>query len=166
MNTVKYPIKEVDIEKIPGNRMLSIGITRTQKTLCEKSIRQYGLLTPIVLVENPSGELMTLTGENELEVLKGMDVTKADAFVTRLKKRSDVGKVILLLSSFQKGLNPLSEGLILRELLKTGEYTQKELSEALMKSKAWVCKRLSPFKTEAECKGHLAEAYRTGVYGR
>lgn len=143
MNTIKYPIKEVEIEKIPSNRMLSVGITETQRVLCEKSIRQYGLLTPIVLVENPSGELMTLTGEKELEVLKGMNVTKADVFVTKLKKRSDTGKVILLLSSFQKGLNPLSEGMILRELLKAGEYTQKELAETLMKSKAWVCKRLS-----------------------
>lgn len=86
---IKYPVKEVDIKTIPRNRMLSLSITQTQKALCEKSIRQYGLLTPIVLMENPSGELMTLTGENELEILKEMDVSKADVFVTRLKDRSD-----------------------------------------------------------------------------
>lgn len=140
---IKYPVKEVDIQTIPRNRMLSLSITQTQKALCEKSIRQYGLLTPIVLMENPSGELMTLTGENELEILKEMDVSKADVFVTRLKDRSDTCKVILLLSSLQKGLNALSEGLILRELMKTGGYTQKELAENLMKSKSWVSKRLS-----------------------
>ena len=49
MQTVKYPVKEVDIGAIPKNRMLSLSITRTQKALCEQSIRQYGLLTPIVL---------------------------------------------------------------------------------------------------------------------
>ena len=43
----------------------------------------------------------------------------------------------------QKGLNALSEGLILRELMKTGGYTQRELAENLMKSKSWVSKRLS-----------------------
>lgn len=143
MQTIKYPIKEVDIKTIPKNRMLSLSITQTQKALCEKSIRQYGLLTPIVLMEKPSGDLLTLTGENELEILKEMNVTKADVFVTRLKDRSDTCKVILLLSSLQKGLNALSEGLILRELMKTGGYTQKELAENLMKSKSWVSKRLS-----------------------
>ncbi len=123
--------------------MLSLGITATQKAICEKSIRQYGLLTPIVLLENPTGELMTLSGENELEVLKEMNVTKADVFITKLQNRSDTGKVILWLSSFQKGLNPLCEGLLLRELLNVGNYTQIELAHILMKSKSWVSKRLT-----------------------
>ena len=143
MKTMKYPIKEVNINKIPANRMLSVGITPKQKVLYEKNIRRYGLLTPIVVVENTEGELMTLQGENELEVLKEMDVTNADVFVTYIKNRSDTNKAILLLSSMQKGLNPLSEGLMLLELLKTGEYTQKKLAVSLMKSTSWVCKRLS-----------------------
>ncbi|HAG10126.1 MAG TPA: hypothetical protein DCK76_01760 [Desulfotomaculum sp.] len=94
-------------------------------------------------MENPSGELITLAGENELETLKEMDVSKADVLITRLKDRSDSCKVILLLSSIQKGLNALSEGLILRELMQAGGYTQRELAENLMKSKSWVSKRLS-----------------------
>jgi len=141
--TIKYPVQEVDLKAIPRNRVLSMSITQTQKVLCEKSIRQYGLLTPIVLMENTSGEMMLLTGENELEVLQEMKVAKAEVFVTKLKDKSDTGKVILLLSSLQKGLNALSEGLILRELMKTGGYTQKELAEHLMKSESWVSKRLS-----------------------
>jgi len=143
MQCIKYPVQEVDIKTIPKNKMLSLSITQTQKALCERSIRQYGLLTPIVLMENPSGELMTLTGENELEVLKEMNVLRAEVFVTRLKDRADSCKVILLLSSLQKGLNALSEGLILREIMQTGGYTQKELAENLMKSKSWVSKRLA-----------------------
>ena len=143
MEVIKYPIKEVEINAIPGNRMLSLGITPAQKTLCEKSIRQYGLLTPIVLMENPTGEVMTLTGETELEVLKEMKVPKADVFITKLDNRSDAGKVILWLSSFQKGLNPLSEGLLLRQLLIAGGYNQVELAKVLLKSKSWVSKRLS-----------------------
>ncbi|MDO9529274.1 MAG: ParB/RepB/Spo0J family partition protein [Syntrophales bacterium] len=143
MQTIKYPVKEVDISAIPKNRTLSLSITQTQKALCEQSIRQYGLLTPIVLMENPSGELFTLAGENELEILKEMKVAKADVFVTKLQNRKDTCKVILLLSSLQKGLNPLSEGLVLRELMKSGVHTQQELAASLLKSKSWVSKRLS-----------------------
>ncbi len=143
MQTIKYPVKEVDISAIPKNRMLSLSITQTQKALCEQSIRQYGLLTPIVLMENPSGDLLTLAGENELEILKEMNVAKADVLVTRLQNRKDTCKVILLLSSLQKGLNPLSEGLVLRELMKSGAHTQQELAASLLKSKSWVSKRLS-----------------------
>lgn len=143
MQILKYPVKEVDISAIPKNRMLSLSITQTQKALCEQSIRQYGLLTPIVLMENSSGNLLTLAGENELEILKEMNVTKADVLVTKLQNRKDTCKVILLLSSLQKGLNPLSEGLILRELMESGGYTQQELAASLLKSKSWVSKRLS-----------------------
>lgn len=143
MQAIKYPIKEVEIKTIPKNRKLSLSITQIQKALCEKSIRQYGLLTPIVLMENTSGELMTMAGENELEILKEMNVAKADVFIAKLKDHSDACKVILLLSALQRGLNALSEGLILRELMKTGSYTQRELAENLMKSESWISKRLS-----------------------
>lgn len=143
MQIVKYPVKEVDIGAIPKNRMLSLSITQTQKALCEQGIRQYGLLTPIVLMENPTGDMLTVAGENELEILKEMNVAKADVFVTRLKDRKDSCKVILLLSSLQKGLNPLSEGLVLRELMKSGGHTQQELAASLFKSKSWLSKRLS-----------------------
>jgi len=100
-------------------------------------------LTPIVLMENPSGELLTLAGENELEILKEMKIAKADVLVTKLQNRNDTCKVILLLSSLQKGLNPLSEGLILRELMQSSGYTQQELAANLYKSKSWLSKRLS-----------------------
>ena len=84
-----------------------------------------------------------LAGENELEILKEMKIAKADVLVTKLRSRTETGKVILLLSSLQKGLNPLSEGLILRELMQSGGYTQQELAASLYKSKSWLSKRLS-----------------------
>jgi len=143
VNTMKYPIKEVNIKAIPGNRVLEMGISRKQKVLCEKSIRQYGLVTPIVTVEDPSGKLVVLKGENELSVLKEMNVEKADVFLTSIKSASDISKAILLLSSLQRELNHISEGLLLREILKSGEYNQKQLAGQLMKSTSWISKRLS-----------------------
>jgi len=94
-------------------------------------------------MEKPSGELLTLSGENELETLREMKVAKADVFVTELKNPSDTCRAILLLSSLKKGLNALSEGLLLKEFMQTGGCTQKELAASLMKSKSWVSKRLT-----------------------
>jgi len=42
-----------------------------------------------------------------------------------------------------KGLNPISEGIILKDMLSAGKLTQKELSVKLKKSQGWVSKRLS-----------------------
>jgi len=140
---IKYPIKEVDIKTIPENRILGIGISGTQKELCKKNIKQYGLVMPIVTVEKPSGTMMVLKGNNELSVLKEMKVDKADVFVTSIKSPDDIGKAIILLSSLHGELNHISEGLILKEILKLGHYNQKELAEQLMKSEAWISKRLS-----------------------
>lgn len=143
MNTMKYPIKEVNINTIPGNRMLGIGISKSQKALCKKSITQYGLVMPIVTVERPSGGMMVLKGDNELSVLKEMKVDNADVFVASIKDPADIGRAILLLSSLHNELNHISEGLILREIIKLGQCNQKQLAGQLMKSEAWISKRLS-----------------------
>jgi len=143
MKKVKYPIKETNIQNIPVNHMLSVGITDAEAAGCEKNIRQYGLLMPIVIMESQSGEMITLSGETELRALKNMDVSKADVFLAPLKERADSGKIMLVLSAMKKGLNAFTEGLILRELVKTGGHTQKELAGSLGKSEAWVSKRLS-----------------------
>ncbi len=143
MNTIKYPIKEVNIKTIPQNRLLKIGISQNQKALCEKNIKQFGLVMPIVTVEDPSGQLMVLKGENELSILREMNFEKADVFITSIQSKSDIGKAILLLSSLHNELNHISEGLVLKEIIKSGQYNQKQLALQLMKSPSWISKRLS-----------------------
>jgi len=143
LNIIKYPIQEVDLKKIRTNRVLSLGISQAQKILCRNNIVQYGLVTPIVLMENAVGELTTLMGENELEVLRSMDVKKSDAFVTKIETTSDSSKAILMLASLKKSINPLAEGMLLKEIIQTGKYKQEELAELLVKSKSWVSKRLT-----------------------
>lgn len=143
MKTIKYPIKEVNIGEIPNNKLLGIGISRNQRDLCRKAIESYGLLMPIVAVEKPGGPMTVLKGDKELTVLKDMSVQKADVFVATMKNKDDVGKVILLLASLNKEMNHISEGLILKEIIDSGNYNQKSLSAQLAKSESWISKRLS-----------------------
>lgn len=155
MKKVKYLIRETNVQSIPVNRMLSVGITDVEAAVCEKNIKRYGLLSPIVVMEDKSGEIITLSGEIELRALKNMDVTRADIFVAQLKDRADSGKIMLVLSSIKKGLNAFTEGLVLKELIKTGGYTQKELAESINKSEAWVSKRLSIAQHLKDCMAEL-----------
>lgn len=143
MNTLKYPIKEVDIQTIPENKLLEIGISKNKMALYRQNLKQYGFVTPIVTAQKANGELMILKGESELSVLKDMNVRKADVFVTNINCPQDIGKAILLLSSLHQELNLISEGMILREILKFGKINQKQLAIQLMKSEGWVSKRLS-----------------------
>jgi ParB-like chromosome segregation protein Spo0J len=151
MKKIKYPIKETNVRNIPVNRMLSVGITDAETAVCEKNIKRYGLLSPIVVMEGQSGEIITLSGENELRALKNMDVSLVDVFSVPLKDNADSGKIMLILSAIKKGLNAFTEGLVLKELVKTGGYTQRELAESLNKSEAWVSKRLSMAQHLKEC---------------
>ncbi len=143
MKIMKYPVKEVNIKEIPNNRLLGIGISRNQKALCRKTIESYGLLMPIIAMEKKEGPLVVLRGDNELAVLKDMSVERADVFVTTMRNDNDVGKMILLLSSMQKETNQVSEGLVLKEIVDAGKYSQKHLAIQLAKSESWVSKRLS-----------------------
>lgn len=143
IKTVKVSLKEVNIQTIPTNKVLEIGKTQRQRILCEQSIRQYGLVTPIVTVEDSCGQHMVLKGENELSVLKEMNVERADVFVASINDENDISKAILLLASMHNTLNPIAEGMLLKSLLSSGEHNQKQLSELLMKSESWLSKRLS-----------------------
>ena len=143
MITLKYPIKEVDIQTIPENKLLEIGISKNKMALYRQNLKQYGFVTPIVTAQKANGEMMILKGESELSVLKDMNVRKADVFVTNINCPQDIGKAILLLSSLHQELNLISEGMILREILKFGKINQKQLAMQLMKSEGWVSKRLS-----------------------
>jgi ParB family chromosome partitioning protein len=55
----------------------------------------------------------------------------------------EADKLSLLLSSLRQSPNALSEGLILRELLKAGSQTQADLAYLVGKSVSWVSKRLT-----------------------
>lgn len=143
MKKIKYPIREIDLNCIKSNQILAVSVKKSETEFVERNIRQHGLLTPLVIVEKINGEQITVCGEAEIQALKNMGFEKTDVMVSELKNRADVGKLTLLMAGISKGLNPVTEGIILKDMLTAGKFTQKELAVKLKKSQGWISKRLA-----------------------
>jgi ParB family chromosome partitioning protein len=139
----KNQITEVNMASIRDNSLLSISVMDRDIDRCAKTIRQYGLLTPLVVKRCEDGNHLVLSGECELMALREMGAAVTEAVIVDLKDSAEANKVSLLLSSLRQSPNALSEGLILRELLKAGSQTQADLAYLVGKSVSWVSKRLT-----------------------
>lgn len=125
------------------NSHLALSVTENDISRCTKAIRQYGLLSPPVVGRLDDGTQAIISGECEFLALREMGVRTVEAIEIALNQKDEGNKLSLLLSSLKRSPNPLSEGLLLRTLMQTEQYTQGEIASFIGRSVSWVNKRLS-----------------------
>lgn len=143
MEGPKRLITQVETACVKDNQVLSLSVNRQDVERCARVIRQYGLLTPPVVGDFPDGTRLVLSGECEFLALREMGMRSVEAVAVPMLEEQDSSRLSLLLSSLRKNPNALSEGMLVTQLLKTGQYTQSQVGEMLGKSVSWVNKRIS-----------------------
>lgn len=136
-------ITRVETACVQDNKVLALSVNRQDIDRCTKVIRQYGLLTPPVVGSFADGTRLLLSGECEFLALREIGIKSVDAVTVPITEENEGDKLSLLLSSLKKSPNALSEGLLITQMLKTGNFTQSQLGELLGKSVSWVNKRIS-----------------------
>lgn len=143
MNTRKISISNVDPAIVQDNKVLALSVNRQEVDRSVRFIREYGLLTlPVVGLLNDGG-CRLLAGEREFMALRELGVRKTDAVLVPVETQEEMDRLSLLLSTLRQAPNPLSEGMLVEQILETGRYTQAQVGELLGKSVSWVNKRLS-----------------------
>lgn len=135
--------KEVELATIRNNNYLSLTTTKKDVDRTAKTIRDYGLLTPLVIHPDKKGGHVVISGECELEALRKIGIKKIEAVVVACTDNIEANKLSLLLSSLRKEQSPISEGLMLKNLLKTDNYAQADIAYLVGKSVSWVSKRIA-----------------------
>lgn len=143
MERTEQLITRVETACVKDNQVLSLSVNRQDVERCARVIREYGLLTPPVVGDFPDGTRMVLSGECEFLALREMGIRSVEAVAVPILEERDSSRLSLLLSSLRKSPNALSEGMLVVQLLKTGQYTQLQVGEMLGKSVSWVNKRIS-----------------------
>jgi ParB-like chromosome segregation protein Spo0J len=156
MNTRKISISNVDPAIVQDNKVLALSVNRQEVDRSVRFIREYGLLTPPVVGLLHDGVCRLLAGEREFMALRELGVRKTDAVMVPVETQEEMDRLSLLLSTLRQAPNPLSEGMLVQQILETGRYTQAQVGELLGKSVSWVNKRLS-------LSTRLAPAVRTMV---
>lgn len=140
---VRSKIEEIPVKAIQGNSNLAISVGSRELERCEKTIREYGLVNPVVVRRCEEGHYRVLSGECERMVLARMRRTTTPAVVMESLEEPEATRLALLLSSLKQSSNALSEGLLLKELCANGRHTQTEVAFLVSRSVSWVNKRLA-----------------------
>jgi len=143
MDIMRSKLEEISVKAIQGNNVLAIAVGNRELERCEKAIREYGLIHPLVVRRCDDGHYHVIAGECERMVLTQMRQNTVRAVVMERLEAPEATRLALLLSSLKQGPNALSEGLLLKELCQSYRHTQTEVAVMVGRSVSWVNKRLA-----------------------
>ncbi|WP_394958535.1 ParB/RepB/Spo0J family partition protein [uncultured Helicobacter sp.] len=120
------------------------------------SIKDHGLLQPIVVCEDDSGEYVLLAGERRLRASKlaGMSTIRAIVADIDIQKMRELA----LIENIQRAdLNPIELAYSYQELIDEYDITHEELSQRIKKSRAQITNTLRLLSLEAFVQESLIE---------
>ncbi len=134
------PRKEIDAEALEG---------------LAKSIREEGLLQPIVVREIADG-FELIAGERRLQAFRKLGIKKIPSRVIQVSDASSA--TLALIENLQReGLNPIEEALGYASLIRDFDLTQEKAAERLGKSRASVANTLRLLKLSTDVQAYLAK---------
>lgn len=99
------------------------------------SIREHGLLQPILVREYASGRYQIIAGERRFRAAKLAGLTEIPALVLD-KSDEDTAQIALIENLQREDLNPVEEAMAYRSLATEYHLTQEELAEKVGKSRS------------------------------
>jgi len=105
-----------------------------------ESIKQYGVLQPIIYYVNESGQKIIVAGERRYQAAKRAQLSEIPAIVI---DGSEADKVALIENILRQDLTPLEEAEALQRLKEKYKYSNEKLSQVFTKSPSIISETLS-----------------------
>ena len=121
-----------------------------------KSIKEKGILQPILVREKGGGLYECIAGERRLRAAKRAGLKEVPAIVKNFSDEEAL--IIALIENLQrKNLNPLEEALGYKNLMEKFGYTQEEIAEKVGKDRATIANLLRLLKLPSVIQEDLLE---------
>lgn len=138
----KKDIITIDLENIYPNQDQPRRVFDEEKIkILSESIKNYGVLQPIVLKPDDKGKYMIIAGERRYRASKLARKSDIPAVIKDIPMK-DIMEIALIENLQREELNPIEEALAYRSLIKNYEVTQEEISEAVGKSRPHITNTL------------------------
>ena len=105
------------------------------------SIKEHGVITPIVVNRNPDGTYMIIAGERRYRAAKNAGLETIPAVVKELDER-EVQEISLIENLQREDLNPIEAAYGMKKLMEEYHLTQEILAERLGKSRPAIANTL------------------------
>ena len=112
-----------------------------------QSIREHGVLQPVLVSQQPDGSFQLITGERRWRAVQLAGMPTVPAMVKEATPQASL-EMALVENIQRRDLNPLEEAHAYRQLLDEHGLTQDKLAQRIGKSRVAVTNTLRPFQNE------------------
>lgn len=131
-----------------------------------QSIRQVGLIQPLVVRKAPDGQYELVAGERRLRAVKSLGMEKVTCIVEQSMEEESSAMVALIENLQREDLHYMEEAQSYNTLLSTYHLTQEELAQRLGKSQSSIANKLRLLKLDDSVKAALSGANLTERHAR
>lgn len=135
----KQPRKKFDEEKLE---------------ILAESIRQHGLIQPIIVTKNDNDTYTIVAGERRWRASKKAGLAKIPAIIKDYSGQT-VTEVALIENLQREDLNPIEEALGYRDLMDLYDMTQEQISQKIGKSRSSIANSMRLLSLEPELQKYL-----------
>ena len=138
----KKDITTIELKNIYPNQDQPRRVFDEEKIkILSESIKNYGVLQPIVLKPDEKGKYMIIAGERRYRASKLARKVDIPAVIKDVPMK-DIMEIALIENLQREELNPIEEALAYKSLIKNYSVTQEEISEAVGKSRPHITNTL------------------------
>lgn len=140
---LKYQFRKINISSVLNNKHLSVSIQEQDIDRCVKAMRNYGVVTPVVIGKIADNKEIVLSGQCEINALREMKIKETYGIIIDCKDNVEANKISLLISSLRQQPSAIAEGLLISDMVSSKNFKQKDIAHLMGKSESWVAKRIS-----------------------
>lgn len=135
-------IVNIDIDKIYPNEVQPRKQFDEEKiNVLSESIKNYGVLQPIVVKMDENNKYMIIAGERRFRASKLANKSQIPAIIKDIEMK-DIMEIALIENLQREDLNSIEEALAYKSLIEHYNVTQEEISEAVGKSRPHITNTL------------------------
>ena len=162
----KKDIITIDLKNIYPNQDQPRRVFDEEKIkILSESIKNYGVLQPIVLKPDDKGKYMIIAGERRYRASKLARKSDIPAVIKDIPMK-DIMEIALIENLQREELNPIEEALAYRSLIKNYEVTQEEISEAVGKSRPHITNTLRLLNLPQKIMDMIDQSQITAGHGK
>lgn len=162
----KKDIITIDLKNIYPNQDQPRRVFDEEKIkILSESIKNYGVLQPIVLKPDDKGKYMIIAGERRYRASKLARKSDIPAVIKDIPMK-DIMEIALIENLQREELNPIEEALAYRSLIKNYEVTQEEISEAVGKSRPHITNTLRLLNLPKQIMDMIDQGQITAGHGK
>ena len=159
-------IVNIDINKIYANPDQPRKVFDGEKIeVLSSSIKNYGVLQPIVVKPDDSGKYMIIAGERRYRASKKAKLKEMPAVIKDIPMK-DLMEIALIENLQREDLNAIEEALAYKSLIDHYNVTQEEISEAVGKSRPHITNTLRLLNLSKEVMSMVEDNRITPGHGK